>query len=216
MNNLYEIDSIRFIPDRARRRLVRIFRHGSFSYYYPFNVTKLPVNSWDKFLPGFAFIQTPLLLTSEPYVIESPVLLVSHDCVYNLGHLMEDLLNWFLVQEVMQNITLKDLKIMHLEGLRSGTIHQGVGRFIANTKSPDSFGPFHSIFEVLFGGLISYNHLKYTPSGEQIQHIIFSKGVYVFPSPPKAFLWESFQFEDPCSLELQVRLFIVYIFFPHI
>lgn len=189
---------------QKKKRKVREFAKGCFQFYCPTSFHS-PVTTLTTNIPGFHSSPIAANITSPPYIMTTPVLIVSHDFIFNLGHLMEDLLNWFLVSEVMQNITLKELTIFNIDGLRPGTIHNGNGRFYIDPKQPDTYGRSYSkIFDVLFGRKTNFRMLRNEHVGK-LQTILFSKGAYLFASNTHSFLWESFEHVDRCSLELQVR-----------
>jgi hypothetical protein len=135
------------------------------------------------------------------FTMKDPVLIVSHDSVFNLGHLFEDVLNWWMVAK-LNKLETKSLAVLNIDGLRPTTIHMGRGRFF--NMPPDTLGPFADIFKVLFKE-------AYSLAGNFTQdkgYICFEQGAYLMPSPVKAFLWEKFEVADPCSKKLRVRFFI--------
>lgn len=141
-------------------------------------------------------------------VIDDPVLIVSHDCMTNMGHLMQDILNWWLVAE-LNHVPTKSLTLINMDGLRPGTILQGPGRHILDAVNRDGYGPFREIHEVLFGKIISAASEWAPVTVENGSPAIPGKAVclrnkvFTYPMPLKGFLWDKFEVEDPCSKALQ-------------
>jgi hypothetical protein len=143
--------------------------------------------------------------------INDPSVIISHDSVLNLGHMFEDILNvWLTI--MLNNDTIASTKFINLisiDGLRPGNILQGAGHHILDTLYIDSLGLFHQIYDVLFKKVISAAQLwgprkDYRDSNTPGKRVCFTKPVYFYPMPLKAFLWDKFEVLDPCSLKLRV------------
>ena len=139
---------------------------------------------FDDFLPGFEMIQTLDTLQDEAAMrqralsrklywirtkekereeprlrcqlsVVDPVLVVSHDSTTNFGHLVQDLMNWWLAAEVA-GVDRSKVKILSIDGLRPATIHNGKGRVLMNVTHPDDLGPFGELIDrVLFKSSIN-------------------------------------------------------------
>lgn len=163
---------------------------------------------FDSFFPSFVFSKSNTLGSNCDVNIYKPVLLVSHDCMNNFGHLIQDLMNWWLVGE-LNDISLKDLTIVNIDGLRPGNILSGKGRHILDRLNIDGFGPFREVFEVLFGGVVegasTWGPKIHKGQGfeESGKIVCFHDKVFSYPMPLKGFLWDKFEVEDPCSNQLQ-------------
>lgn len=136
----------------------------------------------------------------------SPVLIVSHDSVLNLGHMFEDILNFWTALELAE-VDSRSVTLVNIDGLRPGNILKGQGHHILDSLFIDSLGPFRSIYDVMFGRVISAADAwgakilqNQTIAG---QRVCFTGQVLLYPMPLKAYLWDKFEVDDPCSLTLQ-------------
>lgn len=155
-----------------------------------------------KYLPGLhSHVYKPLqnqevigdMYNCDIQIHEGPVFIVSHDFVHNLGHFFQDVMNWWLMTEILR-IRSKDTILLNIDGLRPGNILQGRGRWVQNITSPDDFGPFRVILDVLFKrtlGILS----DFRPHQK-----VCLQNVHVYPIPLVDFLWEKFHLVDTCSL----------------
>eukprot|EP01041_Mallomonas_annulata_P012607 gene12607-26542_t len=118
--------------------------------------------------------------------INGHVLLISHDYIYNLGHYIQDIMNWWLAAHIA-NIPTKQLTVLNIDGLRPGTIMYGKGRFLQHKSIPDVLGPFQNILKTT----TTATTVTATPSAT----------VHLYPMPLRGFLWDKFEVTDRCSLE---------------
>ncbi len=125
--------------------------------------------------------------------VAEPVLVVSHDSTTNFGHLVQDMMNWWLAAEVA-GLDRNKVAVLSIDGLRPATIHNGRGRILMNVTHPDDLGPFSELIDkVLFKR--SINPLDAGWAGK----IVCFAEVHFFPFPLKPFLWGKFEVTDQCS-----------------
>jgi hypothetical protein len=115
--------------------------------------------------------------------ITEPILIVSHDSTTNLGHLFEDILNWWMVAEV-KNLNRNETILLNIDGLRPATIHNGKGRWALIPQSPDSYGPFGK----LLSPILFKNAFNLHERGWSQKRICF-KEAHFMPFPLKNFVW---------------------------
>jgi hypothetical protein len=156
--------------------------------------------AFDKFMPTF---EMPRYGGDEDHSIpwmcdvevEGPVLVVSHECTTNIGHLMQDYMNWWLAAEVA-GLDRDNITVVNIDGLRPATIHNGVGRLLMNPGYPDDPGPFRAILEKVLFKKVVYP----LEEGWERKTVCF-KEAHLFPFPLKPFLWGKFELVDPCSAD---------------
>lgn len=148
----------------------------------------------EKYLP--VFDSTYNSSHCDVRIRNTPVIIVSHDYVYNLGHFFEDVMNWWLVSELL-GVDTKDAILLSVDGLRPGNIIKGAGRWVQNPKMPDDLGPFRMILDVLFKqsiGLLSHwRNVSHPPK-------VCIEQAHFYPMQLVGFLWENFELVDSCSL----------------
>ena len=126
-------------------------------------------------------------------IVTEPTLIVSHDCTFNLGHLFEDILNWWMIAEV-KNLNRNKTILLNIDGLRPATIHNGKGRWAIIPQTPDAYGPFSKLLSpILFKNAIDLHKRGWS------QKRICFKEAHFFPFPLKAFVWQKISVDDRCS-----------------
>lgn len=201
--SFYNIDKIHpSSKNRINPSATRVSRNFESGYLTVPSCPNSPVSaSWytplHDTMPEVTYSTEPLNLEQCSRVISEPVMIVSHDHVYNLGHLFEDVMNWWLAG-ALSGRPLKTLSVLNIDGLKAGTVMSGRGRYIGNVKSPDGFGPFKEMFDVLFHQTYSL----YSDLTADRPRVCLAGGVFFYPSPIKSFLWEKFEVVDPCSKKM--------------
>ena len=160
-----------------------------------------------KYMPGFEWKKRDR--RNCDVTITMDTLLVNHDSINNLGHFFQDVMNWWLVSQLI-DVPPKSLSLLNIDGLRPGNILQGRGRYLRKDGQPDFIGPFSKILNVLFAGvelLSEYfpDDVSATTNHSSVAkgHVLCFERAHYFPLPLVDFLWGKFEVVDPCSYSME-------------
>jgi hypothetical protein len=135
-------------------------------------------------------------------VEESPVVLVSHDDIFNYGHHSDDLMGVWAATR-LANLDTTRAKLLIFDSYRTGG-PGGAGRFM-DVSSPDSLGPFGDYYVSWFGSV--------QRAADYGSSRVCFKELYL--APAKAWVWEDWSLENACAVKAPSPLWQEFARFNH-